>query len=384
MKVNQFQVCRNCGYDANTYTASHCRLCNHPLNSSDVATKNSPNIPWLALPLLGLLLLVGGLYIFSRNYIVSPRTTETYSRNTTLPSSPPVVAISSTSDLQVYNLMQDVPNVPKGLFNYGGASCFAAMTTHGMNQAIAKAHPEFHLRYTEPPLNVPPGCSTGIGMLLDGELSFAQNGRSLTDAEYRKAKERNFTIQQVAVAIDGIVFYTHRHVLVPGLSLDQLQDIFLGKVTNWQQVGGPDLPIVPISQDPKVHVTLKLLLGDRVKNIGPNVKIVRDYSTAIRQVASTPGSISYSSASIAIAQQAIRLLKLAKPHSKQYVSPLTTNNQVNVTAFRDGTFPLTRRLFVVIRRDGTPDEQAGVAYANMLLSAEGQQIIEKAGFAPIH
>jgi phosphate transport system substrate-binding protein len=258
------------------------------------------------------------------------------------------------------------------------------MTAYGMNSAIAQAHPEFRLRYTEPPLGVPPGCSTGIGMLLDSELSFAQNGRSLKDSEYKKARERNLALQQVPVAIDGIVFFTNQDIPIPGLSIKQLQDIFLGKVTNWKQVGGPDRAVVPISQDPKVHVTLNLLLGDRLMNMGRNVKIVRDYTTAIRQVANTPGAISYSSASIAVGQQSIRLLGVARGNSKQYVSPAIGSSQVNVTAFQDGTYPITRRLFVVIRRDRTPDELAGVAYTNMLLSAQGQQIVEKAGFAAIH
>jgi phosphate transport system substrate-binding protein len=141
---------------------------------------------------------------------------------------------------------------------------------------------------------------------------------------------------------------------------------------------------VAISQDPKVHVTLNLLLGDRINSMGRNVKLVRDYTTAIRQVASTPGSISYSSGSVAVGQQTVRLLKLARGRSQEYISPFIMLDQVNVPAFRNGTYPLTRRLFVVIRRDGTPDEQAGVAYANMLLSAQGQRIIEEAGFAPIH
>jgi phosphate transport system substrate-binding protein len=252
-----------------------------------------------------------------------------------------------------------------------------------MHGAIAQFYPNFHLRYTEPPLNVPPGCSTGIGMLLDGELSFAQNGRSLSDAEYRKARERNFTLQQVPVAIDGIVFFTNRNIPLRGLSVKQLQDIFLGKVNNWRQVGGPDRAIAPISQDPKVHATLKLLLGDRLKNLGRNVKIVRDYTTAMRQVAATPGAISYSSASIAAGQRSIHLLSLARGSSKKYVSPVIGGG-VNVAALRDGSYPITRRLFIVIRRDRTPDEQAGVAYTNLLLSHEGQQIVEKSGFAAIH
>jgi phosphate transport system substrate-binding protein len=281
--------------------------------------------------------------------------------------------------------MKEVPNVPKGLYNYGGATCFAAMAAHGMNRAIATAHPEFRLLYTEPPFNIPPGCSTGVEMLLNSELSFAQNGRPLSESEYNKASSRGFILQQVPVAIDGIVVYTNRDVGVLQLPLDRVRDIFLGKITNWKQLGGKDLPIVPISIDPKVHVTINLLMGSPDKNkIGRNVKIARDYTTAMRRVSSTPGAISFSSASIVAGQRSIQIIDLAKPYSQNYVKPINQEGKVNTIAFQDGTYPITRRLFVVIRRDGTPDELAGVAYTNFLLSTEGQRIVDASGFAAIH
>jgi phosphate transport system substrate-binding protein len=290
--------------------------------------------------------------------------------------------IQSDSETEFHRTMQEVPNVPKGLFNYGGATCFAALTKYGMNEAIALAHPEYQLRYTEP-LNSKPGCSTGIDMLLDSQLSFAQNGRPLQDSEYAKAKERNLTLKQIPVAIDGIVFFVHPQVPVEELSINQLRDIFLGKITNWQQVGGSDLPIVAISQDPKVHITINSLLENGEK-LGEQVKIVRDYTTAMREVGNTPGSISYSSAAIARGQQTIRGLGLATSDSTKYVLPFTKDGQVNLNAFRSNSYPLTRRLFVVVREDGTIEEEAGIAYANLLLTNEGQQIIEQAGFVPLY
>ncbi len=44
---------------------------------------------------------------------------------------------------------------------------------------------------------------------------------------------------------------------------------------------------------------------------------------------------------------------------------------------------MSRRLFIVYRSDGAIDEAAGEAYVNMLLSKEGQQIVEKAGLVPL-
>ena len=58
-------------------------------------------------------------------------------------------------------------------------------------------------------------------------------------------------------------------------------------------------------------------------------------------------------------------------------------NQVNVEAFRSGEYPLSRRLMVIVKQNEEFDQQAGVAYANLLLTSQGQELIEKAGFVRI-
>lgn len=57
--------------------------------------------------------------------------------------------------------------------------------------------------------------------------------------------------------------------------------------------------------------------------------------------------------------------------------------QINAIAIRDGSYPISRRMFIMYRQDGTIDQLAGEAYANMLLSKEGQQIVQKAGLVPL-
>jgi phosphate transport system substrate-binding protein len=185
--------------------------------------------------------------------------------------------------------------------------------------------------------------------------------------------------------IDGLIFFVHPGLSLPGLSVDQLQSIFRGKVTNWKVLGGPDLEILPISLDLSATSSLKQLLGSNGDDIGKNVKIVRDYTTAIRQVAITPGAISYASSSVIVGQKTVRVLGLARADSNQYISGMKEESgEMNTAVLQDGTYPFTRRLFVIIRRDGTPGEQAGVAYANLLLSREAQSIIQKAGFVSLY
>jgi ABC-type phosphate transport system substrate-binding protein len=374
---HQALVCNNCRYDANALVATHCEVCGQLLQDRRASPapskplskpRSSFPIRWLSIAAL-MLLGLGGGFLLWKYQASAPKTAR---------------GLSASSDIQLYPSMQEVQNVPKGVFNYGGAPLFAALVKYGMNDAIAQAHPEFRLRYTEP-INKNPGSSTGIEMLINGQLSFTQTARSLKEAEYSKAKNRGFKLDQVPVALDGVVFFTHPDIKVTGLSLDQVQDIFRGKVTNWQVVGGPNMPIILVSLDPKLTSTIQgLFEGLEGATLSPDALILRDYTATIRKVAQTPGAISYASAPSVLGQKTTHLLGLAKAGTKQYVQVSTKDNQINSEALREGTYPFTRRLFVVIRRDGSLEEKAGVAYTNFLLSANGQQLIEKSGFVAIH
>ena len=288
------------------------------------------------------------------------------------------------NDIKLYDTMSAVPNVPSGVFSYGGALCFAALKRDGMNAAINQAHPSFRLRYVEPKFSNP-GCTTGIRMLLERELTIAQNSRPLSEEEINIASTRGYELESVPVAIDGIVFYTHKSLGIKYLSLDQLRDIYSGKIKNWKELGGFDLPITPVSLDPKIDSILQLLMKtENSPTIGKNGVIVRDFTTAIRTSASTPGAISYASSAILRGQQSITPIALSANGSSPPISALLANGAVNLQAFENNLYPLTRRLFVVIRRDGTPEETAGVAYTNLLLSQEGQKIFKQAGFVPLY
>ena len=374
---NRKQTCPKCQFENHT-VAIYCEICFYPLYTSTDSSKSARQTeeePKVAskssiLKELQKPSAIGGLAVLSLaialwlNYFIARR---------------PTYVSSPTGDsLALYNSMSQVKNVPQGLFSYGGALYFASLVAHGINDAMMQNHSGFNLRYTKP-IDRDQSYSNGIKMLLDGELSFAFNARPLTSAEYSQANLQNISLQQVPIAIDGVVFFGNNQISVENLSLDRVRDIFEGKITNWQQLGGDDLPIIPVLLTPE---NLKIL---RLENTGvpQTTQYVSNYTLALRKVIATPGAISFASASLVQDQQMIKVFNLAEENSTNYVAPIV-EKEPNLELFKNGSYPLTRRLFVVVRRDGTPDYLAGKAYIQMLLSTEGQEIVKESGFVPLY
>jgi phosphate transport system substrate-binding protein len=287
----------------------------------------------------------------------------------------------------IYHLMTPTPI---RIVLYGGATAFSPLNSEENKNIIEKAIrgqiPGVKLTYKEPPNETKPGSGSGIKMLIDEQLDFAQSSRPIKDEEIEAAKRRNFTLKQIPVAIDGIAVYVNPNLDISQLTLKQLRDLFTGKVSNWSQIGKANLPVVPVSIDPQGQdkeaadfFRSEVMDG---QNFSPNSLDVRDPTHAIRKVSTTPGAIGYSSASVVCNQITIKPIAIARSSEKPFVPPCLNQN-VNQNAFSDGSYLITRRLFIVVRQDQSPAEKNGFAYANMLQSNKGQELVEKAGLAPI-
>ncbi len=306
------------------------------------------------------------------------------------PTVSPTPLVAPATAVTIYQTFAEVPNVPRGTFRYGGSTSFAPLRSQEILEQIKQAHLGFELSYTEPPPGSKPGTGSGIKMLIEGQLSFSQASRPLKEEELEKARTRSLKLEQQAVAIDGIVFYVNRNLSIPGLTLSQIKGIYTGRIKNWSEVGGSDGQITALSRDPNDGGTpdyfkeTVLEKEDFASSVKP---FATDTTTTIRKVAQTPGAIGYATASEVCPQMTIKPLAIAKA-TNDFVSPCidTPGNQprpVNKPVFANSTYPLTRRLFVVIKRDSTLDEQAGVAYVNLLLSDEGQKLVDQAGLVPL-
>ncbi|NEQ52594.1 MAG: solute-binding protein [Leptolyngbya sp. SIO3F4] len=288
-----------------------------------------------------------------------------------------------------------IKNVPNGIFNYGGSTTWIPVH-ETVNNLITDSFPEFELRYVLP-ANGLPGSSTGVKMLLEGELSFSESSRPLKVKEHDEAEKRGFKLEQVPIAIDGIAIAVSPDINLPGLSVDQLQKIYTGQIKNWAEVGGSDMPIRAYSKDPEKSGTAKYFLESLLdaEAYGESVEFVSETTPTLKRVISEPGGIFYASAPEVVKQCSTYALPIA-PHGQpgNFIPAyegswragedcLAKANTVDNTVFRDGSYPLTRRLFVIVKVDGDRDEDAGRAYSNILLSPEGQEMVQEAGFVGV-
>ncbi|WAS05593.1 substrate-binding domain-containing protein [Gloeomargaritales cyanobacterium VI4D9] len=390
--------CPQCGYERNPMNASKCEICGYRLK------KGLPLVPILATVVGVAALGSGGYWVITqlshqdKSPVVSPASpaptpspaVPPAQTQATSPATPAQTQATSPAPatpapgITTVSTLAQVPNVPSGTFNYGNSTTFAPLRSERINNLIYQAHPNFRLRYVEPP-GGKPGSGAGIEMLINGQLAIGQSSRPLKDSEFERAQKRGFRLEQIAIANDAIAIYVHPGVQIPGLTVAQVRDIFTGKVTNWQQVGGSNLPIVPFSRNLQAGGTVDYFKEDVLlgQNLGSNVREIRDTTHSLRQVGATPGGIGYANIPLVVRQEMVRIVPLAKESGAPYIAPDIGGTEVNSAVITDGSYPITRRLFIIIRRDGTLDEQAGVAYANMFLSDEGQKLIKEAGFAPI-
>lgn len=300
---------------------------------------------------------------------------------------------SGAANSNVQTSFADVANIPSGIFSYGGSTSWAPIR-RDIDPQITQAHPGYQFRYVNPTVD-DPGSGTGIQMLIDGQLAFAQSSRSLNPEELQAAQQRGFSLKEVPVALEAIAIAVHPDLNIPGLTTEQLRNIYTGQITNWNQVGGPNLGITPYTRASNAGGTAeffqKTVLGGQA--FGRNAQTIATTTQALREVAKNRGGIYYASAPEVVGQCQVKPLPLGQQanqlipiHQGILITPEQCPNQrntINAAALLDGSYPITRRLTVIVKENGQIDEQAGNAYAELILSPHGQQLLINSGFGRI-
>ncbi len=235
---------------------------------------------------------------------------------------------------------------------------------------VAKAFAEYYMKQN-PGVNITvseSGSGNGAKSLVNGTCDVASMSRFMKEEEFKTAIEKGVTPVCHTVAVDGIAVVVHPSNPVKGLTVAQVRDIYTGKVTNWNQVGGPNAKIVVISRDSSsgTYESFETLVMNKEKMAG-SVEYVGS-SGAIRQrVQSTQGAIGY--VGIGFTDRTVKTLEIDK------IMPTKAT-------VASGRYPIARPLFLFT--NGYPAMGSHLYnFINLYLSKKGQEMIEAIGFVPL-
>ncbi len=222
------------------------------------------------------------------------------------------------------------------------------------------------------------GSGTGIAALLSGTCDITETSRKIKQKEIEQAEKRSINPVEFTVALDGLAVVVHPQNPVSQLTIDELADIFTGKIKNWKEVGGKDGPIVLLSREVNsgTHVYFKEHVLRHGNEKGPeefseNALLMPSSQAIADEISQNPSAIGYYGMGYSNPSQ--KVLAIAKDKNNPYYPPSIENVLSN-------TYYISRPLLMYT--NGTPQ---GVVkeFLDFTLSQEGQKIVRQIDFVPV-
>ncbi len=247
-----------------------------------------------------------------------------------------------------------------------------------VNLALAWAE-RYQEKYPEVRISVTGGGSgTGIAALINGTVSIANASRKIKSEEIETARAKGIEPVEHIVARDAIAVIVHPDNPVSQLTLQQISDIYSGKINNWSELGGENRPIVRLSRETNsgTHVyfletVLRLGEKDNQTLFATDTLLLPSSEGIIHEIRHNPNAIGYDG--LGYVPKDLKVIAVAKEPGENYVLPM-------MSTVNDKTYPIARDLYMY-----TAGEAKGALkdYLEWILSDEAQQIVSELGFVPI-
>ena len=196
----------------------------------------------------------------------------------------------------------------------------------------------------------------GFNAVVDGSVDLFFTAYP-SKAQLESAAEKGVELEIVPIGLEAFVFFVNKKNPVDGLTVDQIRSIYSGEVTNWNQVGGPNKLINPVT---------------RIEGSGSQTMMeafmkgeFHPKKTALSVLGASIGYSFRFYLSGMVQADGVKMLEV------NGVYP----NEENI---RNGSYPITTKFYVVYRKDNTNGNVKTLV--DWLLSSEGQKMIEGSGY----
>ena len=206
------------------------------------------------------------------------------------------------------------------------------------------------------------GSSAGITNTIDGTSQIGMSSRDLKD------EEKSEGLEEYQIAIDGIAVITNSANGVEDLTIEQVKDIYTGKITNWKEVGGNDAQIVVVSREDGSGTRdgFQEIVGFESEELTGDAQISDGSGNIKTTVQGNENAIGY--ISFGFLDDSINSVKI------DGVEPKEEN------VYND-SYPISRPFLLVTKGEAADDAKAFIDY---ILSDEGQATIEEKGFMSVN
>jgi phosphate transport system substrate-binding protein len=224
------------------------------------------------------------------------------------------------------------------------------------------------------------GSGTGIASLINKTTDVANASRSIKSEEIENAQANGIDPVEFIVARDAIAIIVNPDNPINELTLQQLSDIYSGKINNWQELGGEDRPIVRLSRETNsgTHVYFLeqvLRLGEKENNtlFSPDTLLLPSSEVIGAEIRSNPNAIGYDG--LGYVTDDLKVVAVADSSIENAEFILPSAKTVN-----DGTYPIARDLYMY-----TAGEPQGFVkrYLEWIFTSQAQDIVTQLGFVPV-
>jgi phosphate transport system substrate-binding protein len=210
------------------------------------------------------------------------------------------------------------------------------------------------------------GSGEGIKALIDQSTDIANSSREIKKEEIELAESKGVKPVTHVIAYDAIIPVVNPKNNVKGLSIDQLSQIYQGKITNWKEVGGADLKIVVISRDSSSgtfeswdHFVMKKA------RVAPTAQMLASNGAIVTAVAKNKYAIGY--LGMGYVNKSVKGLQ---------VNGVTASAQTALSK----EYPMSRELYMYTNGEPKGEVAKFIAF---IKSPKGQEIVKKEGFVPL-
>ena len=216
------------------------------------------------------------------------------------------------------------------------------------------------------------GSGVGIHSVARGRSDIGMASREISPSERKRFEGSHLKVHTVGV--DAVACVISSEVYDAGirdLTRQEIRDIYLGKIRNWSEVGGPDRKIVVVDKERHRgtrHVFMNFIFGNPTAKTPGTILVTgsnNEEQTKIAQSDSAIGMLSYAWVNDEVMSIGIR-------DKKNIVNPTRET-------IRKGNYPIVRNLSFITAGEPNGEVKAFLEY---LRSPEGQQVVEESGYIP--